>query len=126
MFKDIFGESTQTTILDFLAGHLNYDYSISEIAKNSQLSRPTVYKIIDILIKNELIIQTRKHGKSPLYKLNNDNKLVQMILEFDFEKEKKVAEIESHELVKKYSPDLVKSNKKVSKPKRDVSYLRIR
>ena len=126
MFKDIFGESTQTTILDFLAYHLNYDYSISEIAKNSQFSRPTVYKTIDILLKKELIIQTREQGKSLLYKLNNDNKLVQMILEFDSEAEKKVEDIQSLELIKKYSPDLVKSNKKLSKHKKDVSFLRIR
>jgi len=33
MFKDIFGDSPQTKILDFLADHPDFDYSISEIAK---------------------------------------------------------------------------------------------
>jgi len=126
MFKDIFGESTKTIVLDFLANNLNYDYSISEIAKNSHFSRPTVYKTIDILLKKGLIIQTREHGKSLLYKLNNENNLVNMILEIDSETNKKVENREVLELVKKYSPDLVKSNKKVSKHKKDVSYLRIR
>ena len=58
MFKDIFGDSPQTKILDFLADHPEFDYSISEIAKNSHVSRPTVYKIKDILLKKELIIKT--------------------------------------------------------------------
>jgi len=118
MFKDIFGDSPQTKILDFLADHPDYDYSISEIAKHSQVSRPTVYKIKDILLKKELIIHTREQGNSPLYKLNIDNKLVQVILKFDFEIAKRIADIESQESVKKYTHTLgkityKKRNKKV-------------
>jgi DNA-binding MarR family transcriptional regulator len=47
MFKDIFGNSPQTKILDFLADHPNYDYNVSDISKHSEVSRPTVYKIIE-------------------------------------------------------------------------------
>lgn len=126
MFRDIFGDGSQKKILDFLAHNLDYDYSISEIAKNSQVSRPTVYKIKDILLKKGLIIKTRAQGNSPLYKLNIDNKLVQANLKFDFEKAKKIADIESQESVKKHKPTLVKSNKEVSKHKALVSHLRIR
>jgi len=110
MFKDIFGDSPQTKILDFLADHPEFDYSISEIAKNSHVSRPTVYKIKDILLKKELIIKTREQGGSPLYKLNIENKIVQVILKFDFEIAKKLADIESQESIKKSTPDLVKVN----------------
>jgi len=110
MFKDIFGDSPQTKILDFLADHPDFDYSISEIAKNSHVSRPTVYKIKDILIKKELIIKTREQGGSPLYKLNIENKIVQVILKFDFEIAKKLADIESQEFIKRYTPNLVKIN----------------
>ena len=109
MFREIFGESPQTKILDFLADHPDYDYSISEIAKNSQVSRPTAYKIKDILIKKRFIIQTREQGNSPLYKLNLDNKVVQLILKFDIEIAKKVADIESQESIKRYKPTVVKS-----------------
>lgn len=111
MFREIFGESPQTKILDFLADHPDYDYSISEIAKNSQVSRPTAYKIKDILIKKRLIIQTREQGNSPLYKLNLDNKVVQLILRFDFEIAKKIADIESQEPIKRYNQTIVKSRK---------------
>jgi DNA-binding transcriptional ArsR family regulator len=85
MFKDIFGNSPQTKILDFLADHPNYDYNVSDISKNSDVSRPTVYKIIEILLKKKLIVKTRESGNSSLYKLNMENKLVQVILKFDFE-----------------------------------------
>jgi predicted DNA-binding protein YlxM (UPF0122 family) len=112
MFKDIFGDSPQTKILDFLADHPDFDYSISEIAKNSHVSRPTVYKIKDILLKKELIIQTREQGGSPLYKLIIENKIVQIILKFDFEIAKKIADIESQDSIKKYSSTFVKLKNK--------------
>jgi len=121
MFKDIFGDSPQTKILDFLADHPDFDYSISEIAKNSHVSRPTVYKIKDILLKKGLIIQTREQGGSPLYKLNIDNKIVQVILKFDFEIAKKLADIESQESIKKSTPDLVKINNRTKIHKTVIS-----
>jgi len=121
MFKDIFGDSPQTKILDFLSDHPDYDYSISEIAKQAQVSRPTVYKVRDILLKKGLIIQTREQGNSPLYKLNIDNKLVQIILKFDFEIAKKIADIKSQESIKKYTPTLIKSVNKTHKHKAVVS-----
>jgi len=117
MFKDIFGDSPQTKILDFLADHPDYDYSISEIAKQAQVSRPTVYKIKDILLKKGLIIQTREQGNSPLYKLNLDNKLVQVILKFDFEIAKRIADIESQKAVKKYTHTLEKTTYKTRNKK---------
>jgi predicted DNA-binding protein YlxM (UPF0122 family) len=110
MFKDIFGDSPQTKILDFLADHPDFDYSISEIAKNSHVSRPTVYKIKDILLKKALLIQTREQGGSLLYKLNIENKIVQVILKFDFEIAKKLADIESQDSIEKYNTVFSKGN----------------
>lgn len=106
MFKDIFGNSPQTKILDFLADHPNYDYNVSDISKHSEVSRPTVYKIIEILLKKKLIIKTRESGNSSLYKLNMENKLVQVILKFDFELAGQIAEMGSKATVKKYEPVL--------------------
>lgn len=116
MFKDIFGESPQTKILDFLADYPNYDYSISEIAKNSDVSRPTVYKVIEILLEKKLIIKTREQGNSPLFKLNQENKLVQLILQFDFDISKKLSEIESESTSKNYSSSLSGRRKASSRP----------
>jgi len=73
-----------------------------------------------------LIIKTREQGNSQLFRLNIDNKLVKAIIKFDFEIAKKVADIKSQELVKKYSPPLAGSNKNISKLKKDVYYYKIR
>ena len=112
MFKDIFGNSSQTKILDFLADHPSYDYNISDISKYSEVSRPTVYKIIEILLKKKLIVKTRESGNSSLYQLNMENKLVQVILKFDFELASQIAEMEPKVTVKKYEPILSSSKPK--------------
>jgi len=112
MFKDIFGNSPQTKILDFLADHPNYDYNVSDISKKSDVSRPTVYKIIEILLKKKLIVKTRESGNSSLYQLNMENKLVKVILKFDFELASQIIEMESKATVKKYEPVLTSSKPK--------------
>ncbi|GAF76520.1 unnamed protein product [marine sediment metagenome] len=114
MFKDIFGNNPQTKILDFLADYPRFDYSITEMAEKANVSRPTVYKVIKILVTKNLVIKTRDQGNSSLYKLNTENKLVQVILKFDFEIASKIAEIESKDSVKQYKPILAKSRTQVA------------
>ena len=38
MFKEIFGESPQAKILDFLGDHPNYDYNVSDLAEYAGVS----------------------------------------------------------------------------------------
>ncbi len=97
MFTEIFGDSAVAKILDFLADHPDYDYSISEIARYSDVSRPTVYKLIPFLIEKGLVMKTRQHAGSQMYKLNIENKLAQIILKFDFELATAIAEAEAEE-----------------------------
>ena len=114
MFKEIFGNSPQTKILDFLADHPNYDYNVSDISKNSEVSRPTVYKIVEILLKKKLIVKTRESGNSSLYQLDMENKLVKVLLKFDFELASQIAEMESKVTVKKYETVLTSSKPKAA------------
>lgn len=113
MFKDIFGDSPQTKILDFLADYPRFDYSITEISEKADVSRPTVYKVLKILLKKKLVIKTREQGNSSLYQLNLDNRLVQLILKFDFELAEKVAKIESKDTIKRYEQVLTSSKPRV-------------
>ena len=94
MFKEIFGDSLQAKLLDFLGDHPNYDYNISDLSEYAGISHPTLYKIIPEMVKKGLIIETRKVGKSKMYKLNTDNEIVKVILKFDFELANTIAKLE--------------------------------
>lgn len=114
MFKDIFGNNPQTKILDFLADYPRFDYSITEIAQKAKVSRPTVYKIIKSLVEKKLVIKTREQGTSCLYQLNTENKLVQVILKFDFELASHIAGLQKNVSVKHVQPVGTKGNVAVS------------
>ena len=113
MFVEMSRNKPQTKILDFLADHPDYDYSVSDLAKNTGVSRPTVYKIIKTLEDSKLVIKTRKLGKSNMYKLNLKNKLVRTILKFDFEIAKIIADIEEKNRTKHYKPVPSSSKSKI-------------
>ena len=85
MFTKIFGENPQTKLLNFLADHPDYDYTISDLVEKTGVSKPTIYKILPKLLEENLIVVTRKVGKSKLYKLNTENEIARLILKFEFE-----------------------------------------
>ncbi len=95
MFSEIFGDSPKAKLLDFLGDHPTFDYNISALAEYTNISRPTLYKIIPELLSQKILIETRKVGRSKMYKLHTENKLVQHILRFDFEIADIIAEEES-------------------------------
>jgi len=46
LFTDIFGDAPRVKLLDFLADHPDFDYTISQMAEFANLARPTVYKLV--------------------------------------------------------------------------------
>ena len=76
--ESVFPCST-SKVLDFLATFKDWDYSISDIAKNSGLSFKTTLGEIRNLEQQGVIVQTRTVGKATMYKLNLESKQTQHI-----------------------------------------------
>jgi len=76
--ESVFPCST-SKVLDFLATFKDWDYSISDIGKNSGLSFKTALGEIKILEQQGVIVQTRIVGKAIMYKLNLESKQTQHI-----------------------------------------------
>ena len=71
--ESVFPGST-SKILDFLATFKDWDYSVSDIAKNSGISFKTALNEIKNLEQQGVLLRTRTVGKAILYKLNRDSK----------------------------------------------------
>lgn len=82
-FTGFFGETPRNRLLDFLGDHPTSDYTITEMAKKSGVSRPTIYEEIPELEETGLVVQTRKLGQSRLFKLNTDHPVVREVLTSD-------------------------------------------
>lgn len=61
-----------------------FDYPLTEIAKNAGVSYSTLQTFWDKLEKNNIVIKTRRVGKSDLYKLNTKNPAVKQLLKLDW------------------------------------------
>ena len=84
MFADVFGNGPEVRVMDFLLDHVGYDYTITDIARETGVSRPTLYKMWDKFIQLGLIRKTRRIGNAQLYEMDHENPLVKKMEHFDF------------------------------------------
>ena len=96
--QDVFQSHAIVKILDFLALYKDFEYTRTDIAKETGISRRTLYEVFPILEKYELVTLTKTLGKIKLYKLNTENSiakyLVLLIDEIAFFKAEKITGIE--------------------------------
>lgn len=71
--ENVFPGST-SKILDFLATFKDWDYSVSDIAKNSGVSFKTALNEIKNLEQQGVVFRTRTVGKATMYKMNLNSK----------------------------------------------------
>ena len=79
---DIFDPSLRK-VMEFLVENRGLDYSKEEIAEGADISRPTLYRIWNVIEKNELVEETRKYGNAQLYKANENNEIVRIWMELE-------------------------------------------
>jgi len=84
IFTEIFGSNPIIKILDFLITFQLFDYSLTEIAKNSGVGYSTLQTFWEKLERNNIVVKTRRVGKSDLYKLNTNNLAVQQLIKLDW------------------------------------------
>ena len=80
IFTEAFGNSPTIRVLDFLIEGRSLDYSLTDIAKNSNIGWTTLHRMWYKLEKLEMVKQTRIIGKAKLYRLNMDNKVVKKLI----------------------------------------------
>lgn len=84
VFIEIFGSNPVMKVLDFLISFQTFDYPMTEIAKNSEVSYSTLQTFFSNLVRNGIVIKTRRVGKSDLYKLNTKNPAVLQLIKLDW------------------------------------------
>ncbi len=84
VFIETFGESPLIKVLDFFLTYQSFDYSKSQVAQETGISRITIESIWEKLIKTKVIIKTRTVGRAELYRLNKQNPKAKALIELDF------------------------------------------
>ena len=80
IFREALGDSPVIRVLDFLIEGRSLDYSLTDIAENSNIGWTTLHRIWDKLLKLEIVIPTREIGRAKLFRLNENNKAVKELI----------------------------------------------
>lgn len=62
-------------VFQYLVKIRGLDFTISDVARNTKMTRVTLYKIWKDFLDNEIIIKTREIGVAKLYRLNEENEV---------------------------------------------------
>ena len=79
-----FGDTPQLRILDFLIDNQMFDFPLTEIARESNVSYNSLKFLFPRFIASNVVYKTRKIGKSDYYKLNLKNPFVKNLIKLDW------------------------------------------
>ncbi|MBM5805259.1 MAG: winged helix-turn-helix transcriptional regulator [Candidatus Verstraetearchaeota archaeon] len=77
------GNSPKLRILDYLLDYKLNDFTKKEIVEALGMSKLTFYKYFGDLEELGLVATSRKIGRATLYKINLDNPMVKMLIEYE-------------------------------------------
>jgi len=94
------GNSPKLRILDYLLDYKLNDFTKKEIVEALGMSKLTFYKYFKDLEDLGLVIASRKIGRATLYKINLENPIVKMIIEYETKLSLQIAEQEVERMKK--------------------------
>jgi hypothetical protein len=72
-FQRVFATPASSKIIDFLVTYQEYDYSESDIARNTNLNFKTVSKVLKMLLSEGIVEHTGNSGQSKMYRIHDCN-----------------------------------------------------
>ena len=83
-FERILGDTCELRVAEKLLAMPDFEFSVSELARSTGLSRPSIYAVIRGFDRWG-IVHRLDRGKRPRYRVNLDSNLVQSLYEFNHE-----------------------------------------
>jgi len=84
MFLEIFGESPVLKIIDYFLDNRLLDYSKKDVIEGTGIARGTFFKYWKNFEKFGIVKVSRSFGKTKLYKLNEANPTVKLLMATDW------------------------------------------
>ena len=99
-FRLVFGDSPIVKVIDFFIDNREFDYSLTDIAKNSDIGWSTLHGFWKDILRLGIVTKTRRIGRAELYKLDMKSPLVKKLIDLDTTISKKLMkeEIEKQKL----------------------------
>lgn len=83
-FLETLGDTPQLRVMDFLIENFFFDFPMTEIARGANVSYNSLKIFFNEFIDKEILIKTRRIGKSDYFKLNTNNLFVKNLMQLDW------------------------------------------
>jgi len=84
LFLEQFGDTPQLRVLDFLIDNHFFDYPLTQIAKESNVSYNSLKLLFPHFLSSGIIYKTRRIGKSDYYQLNLKNEFIKNLIKLNW------------------------------------------
>jgi hypothetical protein len=78
----LLGHSPKVKVLDLLIIGRRLPYSITDMAEHAGVGRATIYRMLDDMLKDKVLVKKGKYGRIQLYQLNMENPEVKLLVKF--------------------------------------------
>ena len=79
-FLEYVGDTPQLRVLDFFIGNHFFDFPLTEIARESEISYNSLKVVFPKFLERGILVESRRIGKSNYYRLNMENEFVQNMI----------------------------------------------
>lgn len=83
-FLEYLGDTPQLRVIDFLIDNHFFDFPMTEIAKGANVSYNSLKLFFPKLVNNNILIKTRRLGKSDYFKLNIEHPFIKKLMQLDW------------------------------------------
>lgn len=80
LFIKTLGDSPKARVLFYLIWTREMDICLTDLARNSKVSRATLLKMWKSLIKDKILIHIRDIGRAKMFKLNEDDLKIKQLI----------------------------------------------
>jgi DNA-binding transcriptional ArsR family regulator len=80
----VLGDTSELRVAEKLIAMPDFEFSVTELAKNTGLSRPSIYSVLRTFHRWG-IVHRLERGKRTRYRINTDSRLVQSLYDFNHE-----------------------------------------
>ena len=81
IFIRVLGDTPKVRILNYLIKSRGLDFSMSDIARNSNVGWATLSRLWNSFVQFKIVTLTRNIGKAKLFKLNENNSTVKKLID---------------------------------------------
>lgn len=79
-YCEIYGDTIRNRVMEYLLENQDLDIAVGDLAKDTEISRPKAYEIIEDFEEKDYIQKSRVVGRTQLFLLNKKNKRIKLFL----------------------------------------------